>query len=54
MKIGIDLGDVWNHYCTINEEGEVIDRQHASQPKRNSKTPTKATKDEVLTAVTFS
>jgi transposase len=24
--IGIDLGDVWSHYCTINEEGEVIDR----------------------------
>ena len=21
--IGIDLGDVWSHYCTINEEGEV-------------------------------
>jgi transposase len=24
--IGIDLGDVWSHYCTINEEGAVIDR----------------------------
>jgi transposase len=24
--IGIDLGDVWSHYCTINEEGDVIDR----------------------------
>ena len=24
--IGIDLGDVWSHYCTINEEGEIIDR----------------------------
>src|SRR5437667_4642736 len=24
--IGIDLGDVWSHYCTLNEEGEVIDR----------------------------
>jgi hypothetical protein len=22
----IDLGDVWSHYCTINEEGEVVDR----------------------------
>jgi hypothetical protein len=21
-----DLGDVWSHYCTLNEEGEVIDR----------------------------
>src|ERR1700761_2596170 len=26
MTIGIDLGDVWSHYCTIDEEGEVIDR----------------------------
>jgi hypothetical protein len=26
MTIGIDLGDVWSHYCTLNEEGEVIDR----------------------------
>src|ERR1700730_18824404 len=24
--IGIDLGDVWSHYCTLNEEGEVVDR----------------------------
>ena len=24
--IGIDLGDIWSHYCTINEEDEVIDR----------------------------
>jgi hypothetical protein len=26
MTIGIDLGDVWSHYCTLNEAGEVIDR----------------------------
>ena len=26
MTIGIDLGDVWSHYCTPNEEGEVVDR----------------------------
>jgi transposase len=26
MTIGIDLGDVWSHYCRLNEEGEVIDR----------------------------
>jgi hypothetical protein len=26
MTIGIDLGDVWSHYCTLNEEGEVVDR----------------------------
>jgi hypothetical protein len=23
MTIGIDLGDVWSHYCTLNEDGEV-------------------------------
>jgi transposase len=26
LTIGIDLGDVWSHYCTLNQEGEVIDR----------------------------
>jgi transposase len=26
MTIGIALGDVWSHYCTRNEEGEVVDR----------------------------
>jgi transposase len=26
MTIGIDLGDVWSHYCTLNEAGEVVDR----------------------------
>jgi transposase len=25
MTIGIDLGDVWSHYCTLNEEGDVVD-----------------------------
>jgi len=24
--IWIDLGDVWSHYCTLNEGGEVVDR----------------------------
>jgi len=24
MTIGIDLGDVWSHYCTINEEGRSL------------------------------
>ena len=24
--IGIDLGDVWSHYCTLNQQGDVIDR----------------------------
>jgi transposase len=26
MTIGIDLGDIWSHYCTLNEEGEAVDR----------------------------
>jgi transposase len=26
MTIGIDLGDVWSHYCTLNRDGEVVDR----------------------------
>ena len=26
MTIGIDLGDVWSHYCTLNKEGMVDDR----------------------------
>ena len=26
LTIGIDLGDVWSHYCTPNQEGEVVDR----------------------------
>jgi transposase len=26
MTIGIDLGDVWSHYCTLNEDGEVVGR----------------------------
>jgi transposase len=26
MTVGIDLGDIWSHYCTLNEDGEVVDR----------------------------
>lgn len=26
VTIGVDLGDVWSHYCTLNQDGEVIDR----------------------------
>jgi len=26
LTIGIDLGDDWSHYCTLNQQGEVIDR----------------------------
>src|SRR5271163_3091532 len=26
ITIGIDLGDVWSHYCTLNQDGGVVDR----------------------------
>jgi transposase len=26
ITIGIDPGDIWSHYCTLNQDGEVIDR----------------------------
>jgi transposase len=26
VTIGIDLGDIWSHYCTLNQDGEVVDR----------------------------
>lgn len=26
ITIGIDLCDIWSHYCTLNGDGEVIDR----------------------------
>jgi len=26
ITIGIDLGDVWSHYCTLNQDGLVVDR----------------------------
>src|SRR5271157_951478 len=26
ITIGIDLGDVWSHFCTLNQDGEVVDR----------------------------
>jgi hypothetical protein len=26
LTIGIDLGDIWSHYCTLNQDGEVVDR----------------------------
>jgi hypothetical protein len=26
MTIGIELGDIWSDYCTLNQDGEVMDR----------------------------
>lgn len=26
LTIGIDLDDVWSHYCTLNQHGDVLDR----------------------------
>jgi transposase len=31
--IGIDLVDVWSHYCTLNEAGEVVDRGRFPWPE---------------------
>ena len=50
MTIGIDLGDIWSHYCTLNEEARssigavsayrnTVEKQHASQPTTEAKTP---------------
>jgi len=34
ITIGIDLGDVWSHYCTLNQDGEVVGRgRFRSTPK---------------------
>jgi transposase len=34
ITIGIDLGDVWSHYCTLNQDGEVVDRgRFRTKPK---------------------
>src|SRR6202023_134753 len=36
--IGIDLGDVWSHYCTLNETGEMVDRgRFRTSPKELEK-----------------
>jgi hypothetical protein len=34
ITIGIDLGDIWSHYCTLNEDGEVIDRDVSARMLR--------------------
>jgi transposase len=26
ITIGNDFGDIWSHYCSLNEDGEVVDR----------------------------
>jgi hypothetical protein len=38
---GIDLGDIWSHYCTLNEHGGVVDRGRFQVSKNNvfSKVP---------------
>src|ERR1700709_2834698 len=34
ITIGIDLGDVWSHYCTHNQDGEVGDQECFRTPPR--------------------
>jgi hypothetical protein len=33
LTIGIDLGDVWSHYCTLNEDGEVVEAVSEPHPR---------------------
>jgi hypothetical protein len=38
LTIGIDLRDVWSHYCTLNHQGEVVGRGHfRTSPRRVEK-----------------
>ena len=37
ITIGIDLGDVWSHYCTLNQDGLVIDRGRFRTTRRRSR-----------------
>jgi transposase len=32
MTIGVDLGDVWSHYCTLNQDGEATGMVHGLSP----------------------
>jgi transposase len=32
--IGIDLGGVWSHYCTLDQDGEVVDRGRFQPPPK--------------------
>jgi hypothetical protein len=36
ITIGIDLGDVWSHYSTLNIDGEMVNREvvHRRTPAR--------------------
>ena len=38
MTIGVDLGDVWSYYYTLNHDGEVVDRgRFTTTPKAIAK-----------------
>jgi hypothetical protein len=32
--IGIDLGDVWGHYCSIDHDGELIEEGRPNMTRR--------------------
>ena len=32
---GIDLGNIWSYYCTLNEDGEVVGRGRFHVSKNN-------------------
>ena len=33
MTIGIDLGDVWSHYCILNQDVQVLRSMEFSVPE---------------------
>ncbi len=38
ITIGIDLGDVWSHYCRLNQDGVVGDAvAHSGLPRTRSR-----------------
>jgi hypothetical protein len=45
MTIGIDLGDVWSHDCTLNQEGEVVDRGRFRTTPTGAEKPAAKAKD---------
>lgn len=37
ITIGVDLGDVRSHYCTLNQDGEVVDRSRFRTTAKRSR-----------------
>jgi hypothetical protein len=50
LTIGVDLGNVWSHYCTLDQDGGVVDR---GRFRTTSKAINKAFKDLPPTRVSM-